>query len=68
MAVLLKLRLIDMVSNPNQDKVLIDKVVTTAQGNEYCPDYLHDHNKIACPTSLASPQWHTLHSLLLRIP
>ena len=30
---------------PNPDKVLIDTVVAKAQGNEYRPDYLCNHNK-----------------------
>jgi hypothetical protein len=40
--------------HPNPDKVLIDKAVTKAQGNEYHRDYLHNHNKAFLPLIMST--------------
>jgi hypothetical protein len=55
MAVLLKLiRRHGLLRHPNPDKVLIDKAVTKAQGNEYRRDYLHNHNKAFLPLIMST--------------
>ena len=34
--------------------MLIDKAVTKAQGNEYRPDYVHNHNKAFLPLIMST--------------
>ena len=40
--------------HPNPDKVLIDTAVAKAQGNEYRPDYLRNHNKAFLPLVMST--------------
>lgn len=39
---------------PNPDKVLTDKAVAKAQGHEYRPDYLRNHNKALLPLIMST--------------
>ena len=49
----------------NPDKVLIDMAVAKAQGNEYRPDYLRNHNKAFLPLVMSTSG--RLHSEFVRL-
>ena len=51
--------------HPNPDKVLIDTAVAKAQGNEYRPDYLRNHNKAFPPLVMSTSG--RLHSEFVRL-
>jgi hypothetical protein len=51
--------------HPNPDKVLIDTAVAKAQGNEYRPDYLRNHNKAFLPLVMSTSG--RLHSEFARL-
>ena len=51
--------------HPNPDKVLIDTAVAKAQGNEYRPDYLRNHNKAFLPLVMSTSG--RLHSEFVRL-
>ena len=50
---------------PNPDKVLTDKAVAKAQGHEYRPDYLRNHNKAFLPLVMSTSG--RLHSEFVRL-
>jgi hypothetical protein len=51
--------------HPNPDKVLINTAVAKAQGNEYRPDYLRNHNKAFLPLVMSTSG--RLHSEFVRL-